>query len=284
MSPVALAVRTGVRRGLTMCRHSLASGEDNGYRIFVNGVLLAVLLWQRGATVDGTALSLATLSLPGILGVTVAFNGIIGIAAQLAIEREDGTLLRAKAAPHGLVGYLTGLLVYLTLDLVLGLLIILVPGMLLLDGLSAGGPLGWLTLLWVLALGLLATLPWGAMMGSLISNPQKVFGWGFLGVGSIAAISGIFYPITALAGWVQGVAQVFPIYWLGLGMRASFLPDAAAAVEIGGSWRTLETIGVLGAWAVAGLLLAPGVLRRMARRESGSAVEVRRQAALQRIG
>lgn len=122
------------------------------------------------------------------------------------------------------------------------------------------------------------------MMGSLVSNPQKAFGWGFLGVGSLVASSGIFYPITALAGWVQGIAQLFPVYWLGLGMRASFLPDAAAAVEIGGSWRTVETIAVLGAWAVAGMFLAPGILRRMAHRESGSAVEVRRQAALQRIG
>jgi ABC-2 type transport system permease protein len=45
-----------------------------------------------------------------------------------------------------------------------------------------------------------------------------------------------------------------------------------AAAEIGGSWRTLETFMMLGAWAALGLLLAPSVLRRMARRQSGSAV------------
>ena len=67
----------------------------------------------------------------------------------------------------------------------------------------------------------------------------------------LVAISGIFYPITAMPGWLQGVAQVFPIYWLGLGMRSAFLPDALAAVELGHSWRHLETFGVLGLWAVA---------------------------------
>ena len=36
----------------------------------------------------------------------------------------------------------------------------------------------------------------------------------------------------------------------------------AAAAEIGGSWRTLETVAVLGAWAVAGALVMPVVLRR----------------------
>ena len=52
--------------------------------------------------------------------------------------------------------------------------------------------------------------------------------------------------------------------------------------RISGSWRQLETVAVLGAWAVAGLLLAPAVPRRMARRESGSAMEARRQQHLQR--
>jgi ABC-2 type transport system permease protein len=71
------------------------------------------------------------------------------------------------------------------------------------------------------------------------------------------------------------------MYWLGLGMRSAFLPDAAASLEIGRSWRTLETVGVLGAWAVLGMVVTPMVLRRMARRQSGSQVEAARQAALQ---
>jgi ABC-2 type transport system permease protein len=75
---------------------------------------------------------------------------------------------------------------------------------------------------------------------------------------------------------------VFPVHWLGLGMRSALLPDALAAAELGASWRHVETAAVLGAWAVLGLLLAPVVLRRMARRESGSTVAARRQKATQR--
>lgn len=74
---------------------------------------------------------------------------------------------------------------------------------------------------------------------------------------------------------------LFPVYWLGLGMRSAFLPESAAALEIGESWRTPETIGVLSAWAIAGVLVAPIVLRRMARRQSGSQVEAARQEAVQ---
>jgi ABC-2 type transport system permease protein len=97
----------------------------------------------------------------------------------------------------------------------------------------------------------------------------------------LAGISGIFYPVQQLWGWVQVVAQVFPMYWLGLGMRSAFLPDAAAAAEVGGSWRTAETVAVLGVWAVAGVLVTPYVLRRMARRQSGSQVEAAKEASMQ---
>jgi hypothetical protein len=39
---------------------------------------------------------------------------------------------------------------------------------------------------------------------------------------------------------VQAIAQVVPIYWLGLGVRSAFLPDSAASwrsVRHGGTWR-----------------------------------------------
>ena len=105
-----------------------------------------------------------------------------------------------------------------------------------------------------------------------------------LPVMALVATSGIFYPITALAEWVQQVAQMFPFYWLGLGMRSALLPDSAAVVELGESWRHAETILVLGAWACVGLIVAPIVMSRMARKESGSSVEDRRTKLLQRIG
>jgi ABC-2 type transport system permease protein len=87
----------------------------------------------------------------------------------------------------------------------------------------------------VLALGLLATLPWGAVIGSLVRSPNSAFGLAMLPSLGLAAISGIFYPITALPGWAQTVAQAFPIYWLGLGIHSALLSDAAASSTCSGS-------------------------------------------------
>jgi ABC-2 type transport system permease protein len=52
-------------------------------------------------------------------------------------------------------------------------------------------------------------------------------------------------------------------------MRSALLPDAMAAGEVGGSWRTATMVVVLALWAVAGFAVAPRVLRRTARRTSG---------------
>jgi ABC-2 type transport system permease protein len=281
MNPVAYAARLGLARGWIETRHSLTNPQDLGWNVFVVTVFVVVLLFQRNATVEGSALPLAVLTLPSIIGMWVAVAGYQGAAGTLAIEREDGTLLRAKAVPQGMVGYLVGRIVSLSLITLFTLVIILVAGLLLLPDLATVG-WGWLILVWVPVLGLLATLPWGAVIGSQVRSPNSAFGMTMLPIIALTAISGIFYPISALPGWVQGVAQVFPIYWLGLGIRSGLLPDAAAALEISGSWRHLETAAVLGAWALAGLLVAPAVLRRMARRESGSAMEARRQEHLRR--
>ncbi|HSK22035.1 MAG TPA: hypothetical protein VK906_02610, partial [Egicoccus sp.] len=85
-------------------------------------------------------------------------------------------------------------------------------------------------------------------------------------------------------GWVQGLVQAFPTYWMGHAMRWTFLPDGARVIELGGEWRLGPALLVLGAWSILGLSLAPRVLRRMARRESGSAVQARMAERMQRIG
>ncbi|MFI6031167.1 ABC transporter permease [Amycolatopsis magusensis] len=283
MNPITNAVRAGFARGRIELRNTLTSGEDLAGTIIPMVLLLVVMIFMRGATVPGTEFSLGSAAVPGVLGMQVVFGGMIGVAGQLMVDREDGTLLRAKATPHGMLGYLIGKITVLSATVVVSLLVILVPALLLFDGLFGGGLGAWVGFLAVLVLGMAATMPLGAVIGSLTANPRNM-GLVMLPFIGLAAISGIFYPISALPEWVQWIAQVFPMYWLGLGMRSAMLPDALVVAELGESWRHLETIGVLGVWSVAGLVLAPILLRRMARRESGSAVAARRERAMQRVG
>ena len=281
MNTTLHAVRLGVRRGWTEFLLSLRSPQDQGFYVFVGLGTLGYLWLNRDAEVEGTSLLLPSVALPSILGALLAFGVVIGPAYALAMEREDGTLLRLKAVPHGIRAYVTGQLLLHSLGLLPMLAVIMVPSVFLFDDVTPHDASGWLTFAWVVALGMLATLPLGMILGSVVPSTQKVGTWGMLPVLVVTAISGIFFPVQALWGWVQAVAQVLPVYWIGLGLRSAFLPDAAAAVELGGSWRTGQTVLVLGAWAVVGWFVTPVVLRRMARRQSGSVVEQARQNALQ---
>jgi ABC-2 type transport system permease protein len=281
MSPILHATRLGVQRGWTDFVQGLRSAQDQGFYLFTTLAVLVYLFLRRNHQVPGSDLLVPSVALPSIIGGLVAFSVVVGPAFALAMEREDGTLLRHKAVPHGLRGYFTGQLLSFGLGLVPQLLLILVPSLLLFDDLLGGGGAGLWTVAWVMALGILATMPLGMIIGALVPSTQKVGTWGMLPVMVLAAISGIFYPVQQLWGWVQAIAQAFPMYWLGLGMRSAFLPDAAAALEVGGSWRTGTTVLVLAAWAAAGIVVTPPVLRRMARRQSGSQVEAAREAALQ---
>ncbi|RCG26886.1 ABC transporter permease [Sphaerisporangium album] len=281
MNATTVAVRAGVSRGRIELRQSATSGQDLWGAAFFPAVALVVMYLLRGNTVPGTDFSLGSQAIPGILAMNIVLNGVTALAMMLTLDREDGTLLRAKATPNGMVGYLVGKVISRSGMVVLSVLIPLIPAALLFDGLQIGAVSSWLTLAWVLALGLVAVLPIGAICGAVFGSVQSL-GLVTVPIMGLVAISGVFYPVSGFPEWLQGIAQAFPLYWIGLGLRSALLPDALAVAEIGESWRHLETAGVLGAWAVAGLLVAPVVLRRMARRESGSSVAERREKAMQR--
>ena len=274
------AVRLGLARGGIELRHMFTYPPDLFQTVFIPLIQIVVLFLMRGHHVPGTTFSLGSLTLPSGIGMGFVLGGTLGVTGLLSVDREDGTLLRAKATPHGMTAYVIGQITRISATNLFGLVITLVIGLIAFPGvtLTAGGAA---TLAWVALLGLLATIPLGIALGSLLPNPRFI-SLVLLPLGGLTAISGIFYPITHMPGWLQAVGQAFPMYWLGLGMRAALLPSHLAAVEIGGSWRLPLVFLVLALWSVLGLAAAPPILRRMARRESGSRVAERRERAMLR--
>lgn len=282
MNAILRATYLGIKRGGIEFRQTLTNPQDLVFNIFITIILLVILYFQRNSTMPGSDISLAMVTLASMLGMLVVIGGTIGTASQLAMEREDGTLLRAKATPHGMIGYLVSRVISTTIYTVLSLLLLVIPGLFIVNDLLATNFFDWMALLGILGLGLLATLPWGAIIGSLVKSSVAGFNISFLILGSLGSISGIFYAIAALPGWIQAIAQVFPMYWLGLGMRSALLPDTAVVIELGQSWRHFEMFSILSIWAIAGLIIAPKVLRRMAQHESGSTMQARKEQVLKR--
>ncbi len=280
MTTMRTILRSGAVRGLIEFGQAFSGVELIGQLFWPLGTLAAIYFF-RDRSIDGSGVPLGTSMFPGVLGMFVAF-GMMLVIQSLTADREDGTLLRAKATPGGVPSYLVSKLVTTSLTVGVYLLMVAVPGSFLVDGLNVGRPATWLTVIWVVGLGMIAVQLLGAVLGSLVASPRAGSYIALL-VMAFIAVSGIFYPLAALPGWLQWVGQATPIYWLGLGMRSALLPDAAAVAELTGSWRPWETAGVLAGWAILGLIVAPILLRRMARRESGSRVTDRREQALQRV-
>jgi DNA-binding XRE family transcriptional regulator len=135
----------------------------------------------------------------------------------------------------------------------------------------------------MLLLGILSTLPLGFAIGALVPRIQQVTTWGMLPIIGLAWISGVFGDMSGLWDWVQVLAQVFPLYWVGHLLRFAFLPAAAAAAELTGRWRVGLWIGVLTAWTVAGSIAATMLVRRITRRQSGAAVAQARDEVVTRM-
>jgi ABC-2 type transport system permease protein len=267
------AVRAGLSRGWIETRHHLTETVHVIGHLIPAVAYAALLLIFRGKIVPRTDIAFGTMMLPGILGMTIVFGGLSGPVPSITADREDGTLLRAKATPNGMLGYLVGKIVMFTLTTLLDLFVIIIPGIMIVGDLVLDAR-AWLLLALIFVVGMVSTVPIGVAFGSLMKSSVHAMLVPLVCT-LIMIPSGIMFPITVLPTWLrwlQSVAEAFPVYWLGLGARSAMLPAEMVAAEIGGSWRTLQMFAVLGVWAVIGFLLAPILLRRMARRQSGSAV------------
>jgi ABC-2 type transport system permease protein len=278
------ALLAGVHRGLAEFRHQLTDRSELSANVFFGLIPLAFLLWFHLAgdpvVIADREFPVARFVAPGMYALVVSFS-LLGPLYTLADERQNGTLLRVRTMPHGLVSYSVGKTVTAVCEAFFGVALVVVPASVFIDGLTDVPAAGWLAFLGFLLLGILAILPLGVALGSLLRSPKGVFSFGLAGIGAVTWASGLIQPLIEFPRWVQQIAQVLPFHWLGHGLRHALLPDHLAGVELGGVWRPGTAVAVLITWSVAGLALAPLSLRRTARHESGSRVEARREQAMQ---
>lgn len=277
------AVRAGVSRGWIEFRQSFRSGQEMFSYLYVPVLFVGMAVVFDSLGVEGgDAAPIGAVVLSGAVAFTLVMLGVTAVLQVLATEREDGTLLRAKAVPHGLVGYTVAKVVHMTAMSVTAIALMVVPGVLFVEGFGFQGRADAVTLLWVCVLGMFALAPVGAILGSLIDNPRLGASLAILPSIAVVMVSGVMFPFGILPDWVQAVGLLLPVYWLGLGVRSAVLPDSHAAYELAGSWQLPQVAGVLAVWALVGFAVALWLLPRMARRTSGSRVQAAREEAMKR--
>ncbi|MGO0575805.1 ABC transporter permease [Ornithinimicrobium panacihumi] len=278
MSIPTTVLRASLRQArTTLLRKYTAAG---GIGTIITSVIFIAVLWfvRDLDFIDGAVMAGGFL-FAGFLAFSVIAAAVIGISAELQTEREDGTLLRAKAVPHGMTGHLVAKLFITPFDALIPVLPMVVAGVLMLPGQMPSSVADWALFVVLFLLSVAAMMPWGAVLGSVFKTMMGLV-WSMMAIYALAALSGLFFPLSAMPGWLQWLGQATPLYWIGHAFRAVLLPPEAAAAELGGEFRLGLALLILLAWAVVGLIVAPVLLRRMARRQSGSTVAAARDRVL----
>ncbi len=273
-------LRAATRQAAVTMRRKYTSVAGIVSSLSVPVIFSAILWFNRDGQLQDQVQMTAFL-LCGFLAFGAIAGAVLGVASETQTEREDGTLLRAKSVPHGMLGHLIAKLMIAPVDALIPVLPMLLFAAVAIPSALPTGIGGWLALILVYLLAVAAMLPWGAVLGSVFRS-MLGFGFAMMAIYALAVVSGLFFPITILPAWLQTIVQISPVYWIGRGLRAVFLPPEASALEVGGEWGLGLTVLILAVWTVAGLILAPVVLRRMARKQSGSIVTAARDRALAR--
>ena len=97
MTPTTVAVRAGFTRGLIELRQSFTGSALIGQLLWPVVTLVAIF-FLRDRSIGVGGFTLGAFILPSVLGMFVAL-GMFLMIQYLSADREDGTLLRAKATP-----------------------------------------------------------------------------------------------------------------------------------------------------------------------------------------
>ena len=209
----------------------------------------------EGAEGQVPAIKFSQYFVAGILGVAIFGTSFNLLGNSLAIQQYDGTLKQLAATPLPKSSFFMGLVGTALFYTLLQLVVMIALGVLA-YGVELPDAEGWLTLIWIILLG----VPAGCVMGvaitaiipsaraapAVIQAPFIIFQF----------ISGVFFTLSSLPTWLQWVAGVFPLRWVAQGLRSVFLPDAYKYAEPGMNWQLDIAAIVLAIWIVVGLGLA----------------------------
>jgi ABC-2 type transport system permease protein len=199
--------------------------------------------------------------LAGIAATGVMLTSFQAVGTAIAEERDRGDLARLQTLGTPVLAYVIGKAGQVVLTTILQLALLLGMAHVAYDVPLPTDAGHWVTFTWVAVLGVLA----GTVLGIAISaftGSARAAGAGIPGFAVILQFfSGVFFVFSALPGWMQQVAAVFPLKWLTQGMRSVFLPDGASGAEPAGTWEHGMTALVLVAWVIIGVVVCARTFR-----------------------
>jgi len=207
---------------------------------------LTIVFIAKGIEATGGSIDVERATTSLLIGAVVwAYLGILFefMTETVAWERWEGTIEYTFMAPLSRAMHLGGMGIFAVLyGLIRAALLFAVVAVFFDLGLG-GANLG--AALVVLVVASLSFIGIGMMTAVLpLISPEKGTQLGFVAQGMLLVVSGVYYPVSVLPGWMQWLATVSPATYALRGIRASILDGA------GVSWADVWPLLVIGVGAI----------------------------------
>jgi len=220
--------------------------RESAFFTFLLPIILLVILGLVYGDKEIDGVRAAPYLVAGMLGFGVVATAYAGLAINIVIRRESGVLKRVRGTPLSPAFYLGAVIVstivIVTIEAVLQILI----GRFVLDAGSPGSPGG---LVVALLLGAIAFSALGLATTALVKSSEgssAVVNAIYL---PMVFISGVFFSVSTLPGFLEAIANVLPLTYLLELIRSVFIDGD----PLSASWTAIVVVAL---WGLAGVALA----------------------------
>jgi ABC-2 type transport system permease protein len=248
------AVRIGLLRGRLEVLQFFRARESVVFS-FLFPVILLVIFGSIFDQQIAPGVTFTQYFVAGMIAAGLFTTSFQVLAIQIPIERDRGVLKRLAGTPMPRSAYFIGKIIMVLVSSLLEIAVLLAVATLFYDVRLPATPARWVTLAWVVVLGIAACTLCGIAFSSLPREGKRAPAMVTPVALVLQFISGVFFVYTDLPGWMQQLAALFPLKWLTQGMRSVFLPDSFAVNEAAGTWELGRIALVLAGWVVVGLVL-----------------------------
>lgn len=204
----------------------------------------------------GTDVSFATLLVPGLIGVTIVFQGVTSVALPLAIEFgatreiEDRALSPVPVWVIGVEKIVFGAVQSILAGLLVFPFIYTIPSTPVDVQIS-----NWPLMITVLVLGSLVSGSLGLVLGTIV-KPMNIGLMFSITVLPLTFLGAVYYPWEALGAirWLQILVLLNPVVYINEGLRSVMTPDVPHMDALAFLSATLVTLALLTYFGLRGFV------------------------------
>ncbi|MCM6775305.1 ABC transporter permease [Nocardia sp. CDC159] len=247
--------RVGLARGGLELKQFFRERDSVVFTFALPIVLFVLFSAVFGETDIGGTVPYTQALLPAMITAGLASTTLVNLAIWIAVDRDNNTLRRLVTTPMSRLSYFLGKIIMVIVVGALETLALVGIGVVGYGVELPSTPQRWFTFAWVGVLALATFGVLGVALSSLPRSARSAAAVVNVPVLLLLFVSGIYVPLTMLPDWLQDASGIFPLRWVGQGLRSAFLPDAVAArTEAGNGWEHARVLTMLVAWFMIGLV------------------------------